>query len=370
MLGPALRSPAILLLLIAAGCSQEKAPVMEVHPLDEVIAQLVDEITTIPDEPLPEWVIGPFRRGEVNGEEMVFRPDLNWRGPTDDEDWHATAVWNPSLIEKDGRLYLFYRAGPSLEGLDSRIALAWSDDGGITWTDYERNPIIYPTEEYESRSIEDPAVYEHNGTYYLYYKAVEDGPDGGVFVDIALATSDDLLNWEKRGRIVPRSVTGGWAKGPVIARSPAGEAVQIDGAFIMYLSELPMVSDTDAGEQMIGRSTDLVNWTFEQTPYLDPAENEEISSIYEVATAVVIPNSDDLVLDFYYTEPDGGYGCGQALYSVKNPTEQLEFSDYGVCTWGGFIEYGGRWLMAHGWEEAEAIHVYSAPVDEFDAAEE
>src|SRR5690554_4665108 len=100
MFGRALRSPAILLLAIVAGCSQEKAPVMEVHSLDEVIAQLVDEITTVPDEPLPEWVIGPFRRGEVNGEPMVFRPDLAWRGPTDDADWHANAVWNPSLIEK------------------------------------------------------------------------------------------------------------------------------------------------------------------------------------------------------------------------------------------------------------------------------
>lgn len=332
--------------------------------LQNAINQLIDEITTQPDEPLPDWAIGPFQRGEVDGKPMVFRQDLDWSDPVAGDEWKPNDVWNPSLLEVDGRLYLFYRAGPELERLGSRIALAWSDDGGATWTDYENNPILYPTEDWEAASIEDPVVYKYDGTYYLFYQAAQDKPGGGVYADIALATSDDLLHWEKHGRVVPRSITKGWAKGPAIARSPDGEAVKIDGEFRMFLSELPHVGPTDVEEQMIGRSTDLVNWTFEQRPYLDPDENEGIKSIYQVATAVTnFPGSDNLVLDFYYTEPDGGYGCAQALYSKDDLTKQLGFTDYGVCTWGGIIEYNGKWLFAQGWEEPEALHLYTAPIN-------
>lgn len=349
---------------LLSACSPSNTPtsVAEIA-MPDVVAQLVDEITVKPAEPLPEWVIGPFGRGITGGTPMAFRKDLTWSDPTAGAVWRPRAVWNPSLIEVDARLYMFYRAGPTLEGLNSRIALAWSDDGGATWTDYEENPIIYPTESYESRSVEDPVVFKHDDSYYLFYQAVEDMPDGGVYADIALATSSDLLNWRKRGRVIPRSVTGGWAKGPAIVRSPSAEAVQIDGEFLMYLSELPMVGETDAEEQMIGRSTDLLNWSFEQTAYLDPEEIPDVQSIYQVATALTdVPGSDRMVLDFFYAEPDGGYGCAQALYSMEDPTRHLAFNDYGVCTWGGIIAFQGAWLMAHGWEEPAAMHLYTAPL--------
>jgi hypothetical protein len=291
---------------------------------------------------------------------MEFRVQPTWTDPAGVKGWQARAFWNPALIEDHARLYMVYRTGPDLEGLDSRIALAWSDDGGVTWEDYKENPIIYPTEPWESRSVEDPRIYRHDGTYYLYYMAVQNGPGGRVQVDIALATSDDLRHWKKRGRIMPRDVSGGWAKSPVIPRSPRGDAVRIDGQFLMYISERPSAGSKDVDEQMIGRSTDLINWQFEQKPFLAP--DERIHSIFELATLTTgFPGSDDIVGDFFYLNPDEQWSCGEVLYSQKDPTRGLAFTDYGVCSWGGKIFYNGRWVYAQGWLEKGAIQLYTAP---------
>jgi hypothetical protein len=325
------------------------------------VRRLQEKIIAGPADPLPDWAIGPFRQGMVDGREMVFRPVLNWTDPAGVADWKPQAFWNPALLEVNGRLFMFYRTGPTMEGLNSRIALAWSDDGGISWTDYERNPIIYPTEVYEARSIEDPRIYKYHNQYYLFYMAVQDREDGGVYVDISLATSTDLLHWDKQGRVMPRSISKGWAKSAVIPRSPAGEAVSIDGEFLMYISERSLVSDKDVEEQMIGRSKDLMHWEFEQKAFLAP--NEKIKTIHEVATMTTgFPSPDDMISDVFYVQPDGEWGCGQARYHRKNPTRSLAFTSYGVCSWGGKIIYRGQWLYAQGWLEPGVINLYTAPI--------
>lgn len=342
------------------GVVEKEAGVQEPSETETKVQQLQESILAGPEVPLPGWAIGPFRPAEVGGKRMIFRPDLNWTDPAGIKDWQPKAFWNPALLEVDGRLYMFYRTGPSLEGLNSRIGLAWSDDG-VEWHDYERNPILYPTEAYEARSVEDPRVYSYDGRYYLFYMAVQDREEGGVYADIALATSDDLLHWEKQGVVVPRSISNGWAKSAVIPRSPTGEAVKVDGEFLMYISERPYVSDQDTVEQLIGRSSDLVHWTFEQKAFLHLDEN--ISAIHEVASVTTgFPDSDDMVADVFYVRPDGAWGCGQVLYSQDNPSEAEGFTPYGVCSWGGKILYRGRWLYAQGWLEPESISLYAAPV--------
>jgi predicted dehydrogenase/predicted GH43/DUF377 family glycosyl hydrolase len=330
------------------------------------VRALQERILAGPEHPLPGWAIGPFRQFAIDGEPASFHMDVKWDDPAGAEGWAAKAFWNPALLEQDGRLYLFYRTGPKLEGLDSRVALAWSDDGGLTWTDYEHNPIIYPTEPWEQRSVEDPRAYKYDGRYYLFYIAAQHRDSGGVYADIALAISDDLLNWKKHGRVLSREISKGWAKSPVIPRSPSGEAVKIDGEFLMYVSERPFVSRADVEEQMIGRSKDLVNWEFEQRPFLVP-DSTNIATIFEVATLTTnFPNSDDMVGDVFYLTPSGEWSCGEVLYDKKNPTEALDFTPYGVCSWGGKIFYRGRWLYAQGWLERDAIQIYAAPPRERD----
>src|SRR5688572_22124602 len=120
---------AMLSLGAISACARQRTSETEIK-----VRELQERILAGPENPLPPWGIGPFRQLAVDGEPARFRMDVQWKDPAGAEGWAARAFWNPALLEQDGRLYMFYRTGPRLEGLDSRIALAWSDDGGLTWT--------------------------------------------------------------------------------------------------------------------------------------------------------------------------------------------------------------------------------------------
>jgi len=354
-------------LIVLNGCKNPQLP----------FVSKADSCKGKPAQP-PHWAIGPFTKDE----NMVFLKQKAWDDPTN-TGWQSTALYNPSEIVEADRLYLIYRAMPRIKrggALDSMLALAWTDDG-LNWHDYENNPIIYPTENWEQRGCEDPKLYKYNDMYYLFYnsvwdktneiRALEATPDyttvpalsEDVCVDICLATSRDLRHWKKHGIIVPQSISKGWAKGAVIPRSPDGQAVKINGKFMMFVSE------GCGGDQYIGYSDDLINWEFKSETYLKT--DEHITKIHEVASAKtdLEPGCDDLILDFLYVKPDGSNGCGQALYSKKNPRKRLAFSPKGLCDWGGVIRYRDKWLFAKGWMPTkpdeptkEVVYFYTAPL--------
>ncbi|BAS15967.1 hypothetical protein AHiyo8_42700 [Arthrobacter sp. Hiyo8] len=56
----------------------------------------------------PEWAVGPFRKDDS----LTFRQVQDWADPTG-IGWTADSIFNPSVMERDGKLYLFYRASPA-----------------------------------------------------------------------------------------------------------------------------------------------------------------------------------------------------------------------------------------------------------------
>ncbi|MDQ0261175.1 hypothetical protein [Sinomonas atrocyanea] len=294
----------------------------------------------------PDWAIGPFAKDE----DLTFRPEGQWPDPTG-IGWTSASIFNPSLIEHDGVLHLFYRASPRKESLESRIGSAvYTPRHG--WADGE-NPVIYPTLDNELLGVEDPKVYSADGRYYLFYNGIwplagtseaeaypsPGWPLGEVGCDINLAVSDDLVHWEKRGRIVPHEVSHLWAKGAVIPTDGTGEAVKIGGEYLMFLSE-----GCD-GRAVVGRSKDMEHWTFAEQPYLDVST---LGSLHEVACAVAADGK--LVLDFFYGDHDGEFAAAQALYSLEEPFTQIALHRGGSLAWGGLIRYRGRWAFAQGWD--------------------
>jgi hypothetical protein len=294
------------------------------------------------------WAIGPFARDD----DYTFRPEGQWPDPTG-IGWTSSSIFNPSLIEKNGDLHLFYRASPRKESLSSRIGHAVFSPRTGGWADDEANPIVYPTADNELLGCEDPKVYSADGRYYLFYNGIwplagaaeverypsPGNPLGDVGCDINLAVSDDLVTWQKLGLVVPYEVSRLWAKGAVIPTDEHGEAVRFDGEYLMFLSE------GCNGRLTVGRSTDMVHWRFEPQPYLDVSA---LGSLHEVACAVV--TGDDLVLDFFYGDADGRFAAGQARYDVRHPFEQLELNEGGSLAWGGLRRWRGAWTFAQGWD--------------------
>jgi Predicted glycosylase len=305
----------------------------------------------------PGWAIGPFSRDDA----FTFRPfgpsDAGqWRDPTG-IGWTSSSIFNPTLIEKDGELRLFYRASPHKESLASHIGHAVYRDA-VGWVDDPANPIVYPTLDNELLGCEDPKVYSADGRYYLFYNGIwplagaaeveqfpsPGNPLGDVGCDINLAVSDDLVTWQKLGLAVPHEVSRLWAKGAVIAADERGEAVRFGDDYLMFLSE------GCNGELTVGRSTDMVHWRFEPVPYLDLSE---LGRLHEVACAVV--TGGDLVLDFFYgdgssNDLDGRFAAGQARYDVAAPFTQLDLNRGGSLAWGGLRRWRGAWTFAQGWD--------------------
>lgn len=320
----------------------------------------------------PDWVIGPMKKQD----HMTFKKKVQWKDPLD-IGWKSGFLFNPSLIEKDGKLYMFYRAAPKVETLSSRIGLAiYSEEEG--WKDYEDNPVVFPMEADEAAGVEDPKVYKFGEKYIMFYNGVapfsEDVLKGikergyGVkelldkqgyavpelTVTIKAMVSDDLLHWERIGQVVPTEITYYWAKGAVIPKNPKGEAVKINGEYLMFISE------GCGGHQVVGHSTDMLHWTFEKKEYLNI---DELGYICEVACAVTdyTESKDDILLDLFYMDKKGQRAGLQIHYKKDDPFKQLEWNSGATLSWGGLIQYQGAWTCAQGWDAetgSEEMFIY------------
>ena len=104
-------------------------------------------------------------------------------------------VLNPGAIREGNNVHIFYRAVRI--GNFSSIGYCRLD-GPLNIAERWEKPIISPEFEYESHGIEDPRIVKIEDLYYLTYTAYDGNNALG-----ALATSRDLVNFEKQGIIVP-----------------------------------------------------------------------------------------------------------------------------------------------------------------------
>ena len=105
------------------------------------------------------------------------------------------AVLNPAVIRVGDSVHIFYRAVK--EGNYSSIGYCRLD-GPLTLVERLDKPILVSEFEYESKGVEDARIVKIDDLYYMTYTAYD-----GVNARGALATSKDLIHFEKQGIIVP-----------------------------------------------------------------------------------------------------------------------------------------------------------------------
>lgn len=300
-----------------------------------VVAPSAGVLAAEGEEELPSWAIGPFTKFHRG---CVQNPLLEPIGT----DWESRNAYNPTVIVENGIFYMLYR-GEGENGV-SQIGLAWSGDG-IHWERYENNPVIRATEGYElPGGCEDPRVVKLDGTYYLTYTGYH-----GV-VDLCLATSNDLIHWEKHGPLFPELHA---TKSGSIVQNPHNEPVRINGKYMMYIC--------DWTPFYVAYSDDLIQWEIKKV------EGAKLAGEVGIAiTDFSIPN-DNIVL-FYggalKKKGDWSYAIGQVLFSredperiitemeepVLKPTEPYEI--VGEVGWTLFMEgltrYEGEWWLYYG----------------------
>jgi predicted GH43/DUF377 family glycosyl hydrolase len=184
---------------------------------------------------------GPFTTWRRLSDEPVLAPRGNG--------WESAGTFNPAVVEHDGRIVMLYRAQDA--NGTSRLGYATSDDG-LHFT-RRSTPVLSPDAEYErDGGVEDPRLVKIEGTYYLTYTGYNKKD-----AQLCLATSTDLVHWQRKGVILPAS-KGRWNVG--WTKSGAIVPEKIDGRYWMYY----LGTASDKTDQMgVASSPDLLHWTDE-----------------------------------------------------------------------------------------------------------
>jgi predicted GH43/DUF377 family glycosyl hydrolase len=107
-----------------------------------------------------------------------------------------SGVLNPAIYSDGKILHVFYRA----VNKENYSSIGYCKIKEVKEVfDRKEVPVLYPQFEYEKQGIEDPRIVKIDDVFYLTYTAYD-----GINALGALATSSDLIHWEKRGLISPQ----------------------------------------------------------------------------------------------------------------------------------------------------------------------
>lgn len=322
-----------------------------------------------------DWTMEPFVK--VDSINPILEPDTTkyFLCPIRKQKvkWEANNVLNPATIVKDGKVYLLYRAQDKIGILSgtSRLGLAVSEDG-LHFSRFPQ-PVFYPgndsmkTYEWEG-GVEDPRVVESpDGKYFMTYTAWD-----GKTARLCIASSSDLVNWQKHGLVLGTKYRDLWSKSGAIVCKQSGDrliAQKINGKYWMYWGDTRI---------FICTSDDLVHWS--------PIENEkgELQVLFgprkkKFDSDLVEPGPPPLITNhgivFIYNGrnfgpdkdsslPDATYAAGQVLIDRNDPTRLIDRSnqyffkpekDYemkgevgNVCFLEGWVPFRGKWFLYYG----------------------
>ncbi len=232
--------------------------------------------------------------------------------------WESAGTFNPAVAMREGKIVMLYRAQDK-QGT-SRLGYAESADG-IRFTRRDE-PVLSPTEEYEKDGgVEDPRLVQFGDTYYLTYTGYNKKD-----AQLCLATSKDLIHWDRKGVIIPAN-KGNWN----VKWTKSGAIVpeKIDGKYWMYFLGTNVDNKDQAGLAM---SADLLHWTeATQTPALPVRPGHFDSRVAEPGPApIVTPNG--IVLIYNGADDKLVYRTGVAVFDSKDPRKLLWRSEEPIFT--------------------------------------
>jgi predicted GH43/DUF377 family glycosyl hydrolase len=234
----------------------------------------------------------------------------------------------------------------------SRLGYATSRDG-LRFT-RRPEPVLSPEAEYErDGGVEDPRLTKIGDTYYLTYTAYNKKD-----AQLALATSADLIHWDRKGVILP-AYKGTWNVGWTKAGAILPE--MIEGKYWMYY----LGTAADKTDQMgLAYSTDLLHWVDAlDTPVLPRRVGQFDSRVAEPGPAPML-TPDGIVLIYNGADDKLVYRTGVARFDRKDPRRLLSRTDVPIfapeTTWErtgqvpdvvfveGMVRQGRRWLLYYG----------------------
>jgi predicted GH43/DUF377 family glycosyl hydrolase len=264
--------------------------------------------------------------------------------------WESAGTFNPAVVMRDGKFVMLYRAQDA-KGT-SRLGYAESEDGIHFMRRAE--PVLSPEASYEKDGgVEDPRIVKIGATYYLTYTGYNKKD-----AQLCLATSRDLVHWERKGVILP-AYQGNW--NTAWTKSGAILTTKIYGEYWMYW----LGTAADKTDQMgLSRSKDLIHWTeATQTPVLPRRAGKFDSRVVEPGPPPILTDA-GIVLIYNGADDKLVYRTGIAVFDREEPSKLLYRSDAPVFApeleWEktgqvpnvvfveGMVRRDGRWLLYYG----------------------
>jgi predicted GH43/DUF377 family glycosyl hydrolase len=287
------------------------------------------------------------------------------------EGFESAGTFNPSVVKKDGKYVMLYRAQD--HNGTSSLGYATSDDG-IRFN-RRPEPVMVSEAPYEKGGgVEDPRLQKIGNTYYLTYTGYNNVD--GVAADkkdaqLCLATSADLIHWKRQGIILP-GYKGKWN----VKWTKSGAIVpeKINGKYWMYYLADARGKDSQMG---VAFSKDLLHWTEAlDHPVLSSRSGSFDSQVVEPGPPPVM-TPEGIFLIYNGADDKLVYSTGWVVFDKKDPTKVLaraqepvfapekEWEKVGqvpnVVFVEGSVRDGKRWLFYYGGADKN-IGVATAPV--------
>ena len=343
---------------------------------------------------LPPWAFGGFvRAAKVN---PIISPDTASRfiDPVSKKSvqWEANDTFNPGAALKNGKIVVLYRAedlyGTGIGFRTSRLGYAESSDG----VSFKRkpSPVLYPSNDIAKKyewpgGCEDPRVaVTSTGIYVVFYTEWNrELPRLGV------ATSRDLIHWEKYGPIFRKAYNGKFfniaTKSASILTKVVNDKqviIKINGKYWLYWGEHHVYAAT---------SDDLVNWApvvnkdGALKELISPRSGYFDSDLTECGPPAIM--TDKGIILFYNgkNKPAEGrdkrftansYCAGQALFDRNDPSKPITRLDVpflrpmepfeksgqyvnGTVFIEGMVYFKKKWFLYYGCADSRvAVAVY------------
>jgi len=264
--------------------------------------------------------------------------------------WESAGTFNPAVVERGDKTVMLYRAQDK-QGT-SRLGYAESVDG-IHFT-RRGQPVLSPEASYEKEGgVEDPRLVKFGDTYYLTYTGYNK-----TNAQLCLATSKDLIHWNRKGVILPAN-KGNWN----VKWTKSGAIVpqKINGKYWMYFLGTSADGKDQAG---LASSPDLLHWTeATKTPVMPVRPGRFDSRVAEPGPAPLVTTG-GIILIYNGADDSLVYRTGVAVFDLKDPRKLIWRSDEPIFApekdWEktgqvpnvvfveGMIHQGDSWLFYYG----------------------
>jgi predicted GH43/DUF377 family glycosyl hydrolase len=299
------------------------------------IVSLAALAVSVPQAPVQRWE----RLNQGN-------PIMGPRG----DGFESAGVFNPAVVKEDGKFVMLYRAQD--KGGTSRLGYARSTDG-IHFI-RRAEPVLVPETDYEKEGgVEDPRLVKIGSTYYLTYTGYNKKD-----AQLCLATSKDLIHWERKGIIMP-AYKGHWNIG--WPKSGAILTQKINDRYWMYfLGD----SAKEVHETGVAYSYDLIHWTEAlHEPVVRRRAGYFDAKVVEPGPPPIMTEQ-GILLFYNGADEQNVFATGWVLFDKNDPTKVIARADKPIFTveqeWEkvgqvpnvvfveGMVKDGNRWLFYYG----------------------